>query len=103
MTWMHGKGHPWTFDLSFRTSCAANIEGVVKRAEIMACKIERETVSIHYEPYASSCSDRLVVVQAQSTTNMGGIPVVQTVTNLISTATNPVQLMRMSEVYHPWF
>lgn len=50
MTWMHGKGHPWTFDLSFRTSCAANIEGVVKRAEIMACKIERETVSIHYEP-----------------------------------------------------
>lgn len=83
MTWMHGKGHPWTFDLSFRTSCAANIEGVVKRAEIMACKIERET--------------------AQSTTNMGGIPVVQTVTNLISTATNPVQLMRMSEVYHPWF
>jgi transformation/transcription domain-associated protein len=83
MTWMHGKGHPWTFDLSFRTSCAANIEGVVKRAEIMACKIERET--------------------AQSTTNMGGIPVVHTVTNLISTATNPVQLMRMSEVYHPWF
>ncbi|KAG2141739.1 uncharacterized protein EDB93DRAFT_1329829 [Suillus bovinus] len=83
MTWMHGKGHPWTFDLSFRTSCAANIEGVVKRAEIMACKIERET--------------------AQSTTNMGGIPVIQTVTNLISTATNPVQLMRMSEVYHPWF
>jgi hypothetical protein len=57
MTWMHGKGHPWTFDLSFRTSCAANIEGVVKRAEIMACKIERETVGIRYESYVSSCSD----------------------------------------------
>ncbi|KAG2042802.1 hypothetical protein BDR03DRAFT_1058663 [Suillus americanus] len=102
MTWMHGKGHPWTFDLSFRTSCAANIEGVVKRAEIMACKIERETVGIRYESYVSSCSDWFVV-QAQSTTDMGGKPVVQTVTNLISTATNPVQLMRMSEVYHPWF
>lgn len=103
MTWMHGKGHPWTFDLSFRTSCAANIEGVVKRAEIMACKIERETVGIRYVSYVNSCSDQFVVVQAQSTTNMGGIPVIQTVTNLISTATNPVQLMRMSEVYHPWF
>lgn len=44
---MHGKGHPWTFDLTFRTSCAANIEGVVKRAEVMACKVERETVSMH--------------------------------------------------------
>lgn len=102
MTWMHGKGHPWTFDVTFRTSCAANIEGVVKRAETMACKIERETVS--RESYGYSRTDWVAfTMQAQTTSNMSGVPVLQTVTNLISTATNPVQLMRMNEVYHPWF
>ncbi|KAH7909445.1 hypothetical protein BJ138DRAFT_1066999 [Hygrophoropsis aurantiaca] len=84
MTWLHGRGQPWTFDLSFRTNVADNIAGVVKRAEVMACKLERE----------------------QALTNpatTGATPVVSTVTNLISTATNPIQLMRMSEIYHPWF
>jgi len=45
MTWLHGRGQPWTFDISFRTNCAANIDGVVKRAEVMACKLERDQVS----------------------------------------------------------
>jgi hypothetical protein len=44
MTWLHGRGQPWTFDISFRTNCAANIDGVVKRAEVMACKLERDQV-----------------------------------------------------------
>ncbi|KAF9222005.1 FAT-domain-containing protein [Gyrodon lividus] len=83
MTWLHGRGQPWTFDISFRTNCAANIDGVVKRAEVMACKLER---------------DQIGMVSAPPT-----VPVIQTVTNLISTATNPIQLMRMSEIYHPWF
>ncbi|KAH7887705.1 hypothetical protein F5I97DRAFT_1804974 [Phlebopus sp. FC_14] len=84
MTWLHGKNQPWTFDISFRTNVAANIDGVVKRAEVMACKLEREQA-------------------ASNPNNPGSVPVVQTVTNLISTATNPIQLMRMSEIYHPWF
>jgi transformation/transcription domain-associated protein len=45
MTWLHGRGQPWTFDISFRTNCASNIENVVKRAEVMACKLERDQVS----------------------------------------------------------
>ncbi|KAI6035416.1 hypothetical protein F5J12DRAFT_25544 [Pisolithus orientalis] len=85
MTWLHGRGQPWTFDLSFRTNVAANIEGVVKRAEVMACKVERDHAT------------------ATNSSNPGPTPVVQTVTNLISTATNPMQLMRMTEIYHPWF
>ncbi|KAI6164899.1 hypothetical protein EDD17DRAFT_1802323 [Pisolithus thermaeus] len=84
MTWLHGRGQPWTFDLSFRTNVAANIEGVVKRAEVMACKVERDHA-------------------LANNSNPGSTPVVQTVTNLISTATNPMQLMRMTEIYHPWF
>ena len=30
-------------------------------------------------------------------------PVVQTVVNLIATATDPFNLMKMTEVYIPWF
>lgn len=83
MTWLHGRGQPWTFDISFRTNCASNIENVVKRAEVMACKLERDQIGMVSTPPTA--------------------PVIQTVTNLISTATNPIQLMRMSEIYHPWF
>jgi len=44
MTWLHGRGKPWTFDLAFRQNVALNTEGVVKRAETMSCKIERDQV-----------------------------------------------------------
>ena len=46
MTWLHGRHKPWMFDLSFRQNVAQNIDGVVKRAETMACKVERETVRV---------------------------------------------------------
>ena len=46
MTWLHGRGKPWTFDLSFRTSVAESIKGVVTKAETLACKLEREQASI---------------------------------------------------------
>ena len=46
MTWLHTRGKPWTFDLSFRTSVAESIKGVVTRAETLACKLEREQASI---------------------------------------------------------
>jgi transformation/transcription domain-associated protein len=40
----------------------------------------------------------------QNPTNINNmIPVVQSAVNLISTATNPMQLMKMSEIYLPWF
>lgn len=35
---------PWTVDLVFRQNVAMNIDGVIKRAETMACKTEREQV-----------------------------------------------------------
>jgi transformation/transcription domain-associated protein len=48
MTWLHGRGKPWTFDLSFRTSVAESIKGVVTRAETLACKLEREQVGVYW-------------------------------------------------------
>ncbi|KAJ7276442.1 hypothetical protein B0H12DRAFT_1227571 [Mycena haematopus] len=81
MTWMRGRGT--SNDVNFRKFVAANIDGVVKRAETMACKIERE----------QAVNNPTVPVLA---------PVVQTVANLISSATNPIQLTKMGEMYTPW-
>ncbi|PFH52762.1 hypothetical protein AMATHDRAFT_1809 [Amanita thiersii Skay4041] len=83
--WLSMRGRPWTIDLIFRQSVAMNIDGIVKRAETMACKTERDSAL------------------QTNTTNQSMVPVVQTVTNLISTATNPLQLAKMGELYHPWF
>ncbi|KAJ7700136.1 hypothetical protein B0H17DRAFT_1158131 [Mycena rosella] len=82
MTWLRGRsGNP---DANFRKFVAANIDGVVKRAETMACKVEREQAT-------------------QNPTSPVLAPVVQTVTNLISSATNPIQLTKMGEMFSPWF
>ncbi|OBZ70424.1 Transcription-associated protein 1 [Grifola frondosa] len=87
ITWLHqhhrGK-MPTPIDSSFRKQVATCIEGVVKRAETMACKVEREQAG-------------------QSTQNPTTTPATQTVTNLIGLATNPVNLMRMSDLFLPWF
>ena len=86
-------------DVLFRTSVVQHVDQIVKRAETMACKLERETViTLSLLPYLD-----LSHLQATSgLTNMTG-PVIQTVTNLISSATNPLQLTKMGELYQPWF
>ena len=53
MTWLHSRGKPWTFDLSFRTSVAESIKGVVGRAETLACKLEREQVGIYWIAFSA--------------------------------------------------
>ncbi|KAJ8698457.1 transcription-associated protein 1 [Pleurotus ostreatus] len=82
--WLMARGRPWTVDAQFRQLVSLNIDGVVKRAETLACKIEREQA-------------------ANNPSNPPNVPVIQTITNLISTATNPIQLMKMAELYNPWF
>ncbi|KAI0352960.1 atypical/PIKK/TRRAP protein kinase [Trametes cingulata] len=87
MTWLHQhhRGKIPQIDLNFRLNVAANIESVVKRAETMACKLERDQVL------------------QQTAQNISTTPVVQTVTNLISTATNPLNLVKMNEMFAAWF
>lgn len=81
---MRSSKTPWAPDLKFRHAVLANLEAVVKRAETMACKIEREQAT-------------------QNSNATSQVPVVNTVTNLISSATNPIQIAKMGELYHPWF
>ncbi|KAI0650812.1 atypical/PIKK/TRRAP protein kinase [Trametes meyenii] len=87
MTWMHQqhRGKAIQIDMNFRLSVTNNIDNVVKRAETMACKLERDQAL------------------QQTAQNMSNTPVVQTVSNLISTATNPVNLVKMTELFVPWF
>ncbi|KAK1236603.1 transcription-associated protein 1 [Marasmius sp. AFHP31] len=73
---------PITVDLAFRQHVETLLEGVVSRAETMACKVERE--------------------QALQGAPMN-TPVITTVVNLISSAMNPVQLTKMGDMYIPWF
>jgi len=82
--WFQMRGKALSFDLAFRKHVASNIDGMVTRAELMACKIEREQA-------------------VNNPLNPGDKPVVQTVTNLVCQATNPAHLNRMAETYHPWF
>ncbi|KAG6831589.1 hypothetical protein H0H92_009062 [Tricholoma furcatifolium] len=81
--WMALRNQPWATDAAFKQSVSSNVDSIVKRAESMACKLERE--------------------QAVNHGNLGTVPVVQTVTSLICSATNPIQLAKMGEMYHPWF
>ncbi|TDL29737.1 hypothetical protein BD410DRAFT_736870 [Rickenella mellea] len=84
ITWMNQKQHSLKNlnDLNFRNNVSLNIDGVVKKAELMACKHER----------TQDPKDADKPVQ-----------VMQTVTNLVSMATNPIKLTMMSDLYCPWF
>lgn len=45
LTWLLTKGKRLNpYDLSFRKLVADNIDGVVKKAELMACKLEKGQV-----------------------------------------------------------
>ncbi|CAL1700686.1 unnamed protein product [Somion occarium] len=86
MTWLHTRREPWaTSDISFRNKVAACIDGVVKRAEIAACSVAREQA------------------QTQGAIGPNSIPVLKLATDLISTATNPILLLKMTEMFTPWF
>lgn len=41
------RGRPWQVDTDFKKSVAAHTEQIVKRAEVMGCKLERESVSAY--------------------------------------------------------
>jgi len=83
LTWLHTKGkRNISIDLAFRRQVAENIDGVVKKAELMACKHERNQEQKDVER---------------------PVPAMQTVMNLIGMATNPLKLAVMAELYSPWF
>lgn len=73
----------------------------MQRAETLACKLEREQVRLSLTMHYWHISLFLQALNNPQTP--GTAPVLQTVTNLISAATNPVNLAKMNELNFPWF
>ncbi|PPQ93995.1 hypothetical protein CVT25_009843 [Psilocybe cyanescens] len=82
--WFQQRGRHVHIDNQFRMHVNAHVDNIVKRAESLSCKIEREKAL------------------AGNVANITD-PVINIVTGLISTATNPLQLAKMGELYQPWF
>ena len=51
MTWMHQHKKGPQIDMAFRAAVSHNIEVIIKRAETMACKLERDQVRISLSKY----------------------------------------------------
>jgi len=69
---------------NIRTFVTNIVDQIVRKAELMACRLEREQT-----------------MTGNSATG-GQTNAVQSVVNLISTASNPQLLSRMSEQWLPW-
>lgn len=82
LTWYNIHQQSPQVDSTFRKQVAAMVDGVVKRAESVACVLDKEK---------------------DNKTSGNSVAAVQTISNLISTATNPMALAKMSENYHAWF
>jgi len=86
IAWLSQRGKPWSLDLHFRQQVAGNIDGVIKRIDALACKLERDQA-----------------LEAPNNPCPANVPLVSTVVKLITAATDPVNLMKMTEIYMPWF
>lgn len=105
MTWLHTGKKSWTHDVTFRSHVATYSADFVKRVETLACKREREEVST---ALVVPCKRKLMddLLQALNLQNLQGgnvVPIFKTVTNLVSSATNPLSLANMSDTFMPWF
>ncbi|KAL5487751.1 TRA1 [Sanghuangporus weigelae] len=72
-------------DAVFRARVTDNINGIVNRAETMACKLERKQ-KLYQDPKDDKVTQCM-----------------QSVTNLISGSTNPSRLANMSDAFQPWY
>ena len=89
---------------NFRAAVALLTDGVVKRSETLGCKAERESVRITLVDYKLAWADHVFkAITAKDPQSLPNVPVLQTVTNFISSATNPIALSKMPDGYMPWF
>ncbi|KAI0092413.1 atypical/PIKK/TRRAP protein kinase [Irpex rosettiformis] len=86
ITWHHTARKPYMFDIAFRSQVSLYIGSIVKRIEIMACKLEREQATNNN------------YIQGPNAT-----PVFHSVTSLISSATNPLYMAKMGDTFMAWF
>lgn len=101
-TWFHTRSKACsTADITFRNHVALNIEGVVKKAELMSCRHERGQARCFTYCFLVPYSPGFLLQDNKNAERP--IPVMQTVTQLISIATNPLKLALMSDAFSPWY
>lgn len=107
ITWYHSARKSYDFGITFRTHVMHNIVSIVKRIEVMACKLEREQVSLNaFLTFRSSMIFMRMYLQATNTQYLQGpnaTPVFHSVTSLISSATNPLYMAKMNDPFMAWF
>jgi transformation/transcription domain-associated protein len=103
ITWLQARSKMWTVDLPFRQNVQVNIDTIMKRIETMGCKIEHDQVC---NKAAYTCDESLTLFQAKSNPS-NPAPSLQsvmgTIINLVGCAADPINLMKMTEIYSPWF
>ena len=101
MTWFFTKHVTYpVIDQPFRNQVALNVESIVKKAELMSCKYERNQVCnfLFYGVVSNENIRSKDLKEAEKPTQL-----MQTVTSLISMATNSNKLASMVDIYNPWF
>jgi len=86
ITWLQARNRTWTVDLPFRQNVQVNIDTIMKRIETMGCKIEHDQAKSNPSNPAPSLQS-----------------VMGTIVNLVGSAADPINLMKMTEIYSPWF
>jgi transformation/transcription domain-associated protein len=87
LTWLHVNKQPALIDITFRNRVEENTAVVVERARHMACTVERQQ---HINPPAPGVQTMM-------------ISPLQSAAQLLSQATSPLNLTKMTEMYQPWF
>jgi transformation/transcription domain-associated protein len=103
ITWLQARSKTWTVDPPFRQNVQVNIDTIMKRIETMGCKIEHDQVC---NKAAYTLRSRLLSFKAKSNPS-NPAPSLQSVMgttiNLVGCAADPINLMKMTEIYSPWF
>jgi len=86
ITWLQTRNKTWTVDPPFRQNVQVNIDTIMKRIETMGCKIEHDQAKSNPSNPAPSLQS-----------------VMGTTINLVGCAADPINLMKMTEIYSPWF
>ena len=89
-------------DTRLRDLTVTNVDAVVRRAELLACKMDREKVSIAGTLTALLHDHAETELSRHMQQPIGSVPINETVIGLILHATNPLRLASLDVAALPW-
>ena len=89
-------------DTRLRDLTVTNVDAVVRRAELLACKMDREKVCATWTVTALLCDHAESTSVRHLQQPIGSVPINETVIGLILHATNPLRLASLDVAALPW-